>query len=179
MWKERKTFIEGLTLLEIIMATTIMTVGILGVMSAIVSARNLDQKSSDYIRVSGAIQQRMEVLRQEILEKLKNGDIDEILLPPLPNGEPAPNGLVGGYEVPGVRWTNDLPMEVIIINQENHPALGSDPIDLNGNGVIDTEAIDQNEIRMFPVRVKVNYLNSVGREESISMGMIVAPQTLK
>lgn len=180
MYKKSLDNIKGLTLIEIMLAVTILSVGILGLLSAMVSARHMDRTSQDIYTINLAMQTFLEQARDEILQLAAEGKIGDIYgiygTRATPKIFSAQELTDMGISLSGIRLNGDGAnfMETIVIDNESDPWLGTNQIDMDLDGSFGSTTHNA-FYRVFPLRITVRYLDASNRVKSQSMGTMIVP----
>jgi type II secretory pathway pseudopilin PulG len=162
---------RGLTLLELVVALGVLTVGLLGFLQSIVYAMNLARAQREIAVASEAGRRAMENMRGATFGqvfKLYNVDPNDdpggagtgpganiavAGLRPLPGDA---DGAVGQITFPSRTAGTSVALRENVVDTD----FGT-PRDLNGDGVIDT-ADHTNDYRILPVMVRFDWLGATG-----------------
>jgi len=163
-----KSSSSGFTLIEVLIASIILVVAVVGAMSTVTQISVLgrgNQESTQVYQAARAVVERLQSTPfEEVFERFNNDPADD------PNGPGTAAGM--NFAVPGVNLqTNDadgfcgrilFPVSAgNVLREDLDDAAFGMPRDLNGDGVID--AVDHSDDKIIlPVRIQVQWTGSSG-----------------
>jgi prepilin-type N-terminal cleavage/methylation domain-containing protein len=128
----------GLTLIEIMIAMAILTVGLVAVGKAAVKCSQIPRSTQDYLAAHDTA--------RDIVEKIRNGN----LTAQFQAYSAAPNSVVGGQNV-----QVQFPVSILTRYRGSAPPATARFIDTNGDGYVDLNAASTDPASLLPVRVTV------------------------
>lgn len=160
---------RGVTLVEIIIALTVLVVAILGLMSLMLSSQRLNQEHRENTIAQNATQTMIESMREQEFSRifaLYNGDPDDD--PDGPGTAPGPHFDIPGLNAPsgGLAGRIEFPTLDGSLREDVDDLMLELPHDLNGDGFIDS-GDRSGDYRILPVSVVVEWA-SVGRDNRIT-----------
>ncbi len=155
---------RGLTLIEILIATSVILVAMIGLLSVMYYTTRLNAANRENLAALRAAEHQIETLRaakfDEIYARYNDTPADDILNGPNPGSsfdveglQPLPGRQCGRILFPGdgSRLLEDV----------NDPAWGM-PRDLNGNGLVDTDSVSGPGLALLPVTVEITWTGIQG-----------------